>query len=282
MNPLEKQSIGLPENDCESADELMFLYIDGQVNEREAAFLENHLKVCEDCRKEFESRKEFLHRLGECNAAAPESLYPAVMEKIKDIPQQKRRLLPKHLFSIGAAVAACLVLGICLSKPYLTSPDPVLPIAESGQNETVLPLKPETEPAVRPIVPETTVTFETSAPKPYSPLETYSGEIGDDLLNAMIEITESVAPRPREVATLTALSSEIFEFLDDDDRYQKKAVTFDGLSATVYTFSENSAEESFLSLLGEIHESSTQYIASRPDSEITSYVVILILPETIS
>lgn len=68
---------------CSKAHKLISPYIDGELSEREAGALEDHLKVCVKCRREFEENKE-LHGFfsGLTEFKAPYGFHTRVMSNI--------------------------------------------------------------------------------------------------------------------------------------------------------------------------------------------------------
>ncbi len=100
---------------CERAQDLMFLYIEGQLKERDAEKLTVHLDGCEACRKELEERKRILKSLGECEFIPPSSLKSDIMDKISDVPQEKMRPMRRfiHIGAISGVAAAVMIFAVC-------------------------------------------------------------------------------------------------------------------------------------------------------------------------
>ena len=90
-------------NDCKVVGDLIPLYLEGILSEESASFVEEHLKTCEQCRKEFEKMKE-AHK----DEAVFTDMYSKEALPIKKI---KRKLYFRNI--IIAVVAVVLTLG-CL------------------------------------------------------------------------------------------------------------------------------------------------------------------------
>ena len=98
---------------CEMACELMFDYIDGTLNEPQSLQLEEHIECCEACRKELAQRREMLELIKLSADPVPDALFTGVMDKIADVPREKKNPIPRFRFLWGAAtVAACVVLTV--------------------------------------------------------------------------------------------------------------------------------------------------------------------------
>ncbi len=100
---------------CERAQDMMFLYIEGQLKERDAEKLTAHLDGCEACRKELEERKSVLKSLNECEFVPPSSLKSGIMDKINTVPQERvhpmRRFIP--IGAISGVAAAIMIFAVC-------------------------------------------------------------------------------------------------------------------------------------------------------------------------
>ncbi len=102
---------------CESARDMMFDYIEGELRAANALQLETHLRCCETCRKELSERQDILKMISTCGEIPPVSLKLGVMNKISSVPQETKRqrmvkrLLPSGVLSAAAAAVMLLVVG---------------------------------------------------------------------------------------------------------------------------------------------------------------------------
>src|SRR5262249_13863932 len=106
---------------CERVQELMPLYLSGELRGEELAALEIHAQECETCSQELSADRE----LDEGLRAAMLEQTPdvsAVLQRVHakmDLPWWKR--IPKlvSVYTIGAVAAAVIVLGFSLPRLYL-------------------------------------------------------------------------------------------------------------------------------------------------------------------
>ncbi len=73
--------------ECKKINELMLAFMENSITEEENSFLQNHLKSCKDCSKDFALYTEILDEFLEKDnlLEAPESLELNVMQKIENI-----------------------------------------------------------------------------------------------------------------------------------------------------------------------------------------------------
>ncbi|HOQ74960.1 MAG TPA: zf-HC2 domain-containing protein [Thermoclostridium sp.] len=67
---------------CEKAWELMMSRLDGELGKRDSMILENHLRICPECRRQMAALDAALLELEMSGPAAPESIEQNVMKKI--------------------------------------------------------------------------------------------------------------------------------------------------------------------------------------------------------
>ncbi len=103
--------------DCQSAQEIMFDYIDVVASEEDCQALEAHISQCDSCKEELDKRRKMLGLVKSSGGNPPSVLARNVMDKIKYIPQEtiKKRLVPSARFVSLASLAACAVimLAVC-------------------------------------------------------------------------------------------------------------------------------------------------------------------------
>ncbi len=102
---------------CETARDMMFDYIEGELKAADALRLEAHLRDCDACRKELSERQDILKLINTCGETPPVSLKLGVMDKINAVPQETKkqrmikRLLPTGVLSAAAAAVMLFVVG---------------------------------------------------------------------------------------------------------------------------------------------------------------------------
>ncbi len=110
------------EPSCDDIRELIFDYIDGELDASEAALLEMHIADCEACAKELEERKELLSLVKSSSSEVPSELYGRVMAEVVKTPQNAKILKPKMRIKpwMSTAVAACAAIVIIVAgRGYL-------------------------------------------------------------------------------------------------------------------------------------------------------------------
>lgn len=110
------------EPSCDYIRELMFDYIDGELDASNAALVEAHVASCDKCAKELEERKELLSLVKGASAKVPSELYGRVMAEVENTPQNAKILRPKFRIKpwMSTAVAACAVIMILVAgRGYL-------------------------------------------------------------------------------------------------------------------------------------------------------------------
>lgn len=108
---------------CEKIKDRIWFYLEQEITAEEAAEIEKHLEVCDDCRREMELQQEImesLHQLPE--EELPEGYHGELMEKLRSEAQpkiisfpkktvQKKKRLLQQWGTIAAAVLVLVVAG---------------------------------------------------------------------------------------------------------------------------------------------------------------------------
>ena len=98
---------------CDDYKELISLYFDKELDEKEEKELFEHLTNCPSCRKEYEELKVVMDMLGEIEEEElPEGFHNEVMAKIKaEAKPQKKRIPWARYTSIAASICAVFIVG---------------------------------------------------------------------------------------------------------------------------------------------------------------------------
>ncbi len=99
---------------CSKAHKLISPYIDGELSEREASTLEDHMKVCHKCRAEFEEGKE-LHNLfaNADNFKAPYGFHTRLMANISSGKTSGISRIPVFArFAEAVVIIVFIALGV--------------------------------------------------------------------------------------------------------------------------------------------------------------------------
>ena len=98
---------------CDDYKELISLYFDKELDEKEEKELFEHLTNCPSCRKEFEELKVVMDMLGEIEEEElPEDFHNEVMAKIKAEAKPKKKKTPWARYtSIAASICAVFIVG---------------------------------------------------------------------------------------------------------------------------------------------------------------------------
>lgn len=104
---------------CEEVQALIFEYIDGELDSREAARVSAHFMKCPKCRKEADECRSMLSEIGKLEYPIPSELHRNVMALVGSTPQDKPSRFKKLLggagswrAAIGTLTAACAVVAI--------------------------------------------------------------------------------------------------------------------------------------------------------------------------
>jgi hypothetical protein len=122
--------------DCKNARNLITLYLYGELDEKDRALLERHLRGCRACAAELEYTKKVFKLLDEHQpAAAPEPNWESAWKKIRsgilETPAKNKAALFPRWRSVyaGSAVAAVLILGIIIGKYWFAPSQKLVQIA---------------------------------------------------------------------------------------------------------------------------------------------------------
>lgn len=113
MKTRKKNGIG-----CDEARELMFEYLDGELDPRTSAKLAAHLMECPDCQKELDECRRMLEEIRKVEYPAPDALRGNVMALVGCTPQEKpsrfKRIVCGRRFTtaVGTVAAACAVIAL--------------------------------------------------------------------------------------------------------------------------------------------------------------------------
>lgn len=107
---------------CEKAWELMMNRLDGELGGQNLMLLENHLRICPECRKQNALLHEALLELERTKPAAPETTERKVMEKIHGARRKETAgILPYIVVPavLLTGILAILLYGLCMGGPML-------------------------------------------------------------------------------------------------------------------------------------------------------------------
>lgn len=113
MKTRKKNGIG-----CDEARELMFEYLDGELDPRTSAKLTAHLMECPECEKELDECRRMLEEIRKVEYPAPSALRGNVMALVGCTPQEKpsrfKRIVGGRRFTtaVGTVAAACAVIAL--------------------------------------------------------------------------------------------------------------------------------------------------------------------------
>lgn len=116
---------------CERPNVQLYLYLDGELAPSEAAEIEQHLQMCEDCQSEATAHhrlRGLLHMALPPDDAAAERLWTAIEARLpQEAPdmheRRRRRPARAHIWSGLAAAAAIVLLGVAI-RLWLPAPVP--------------------------------------------------------------------------------------------------------------------------------------------------------------
>ena len=103
---------------CDEARELMFEYLDGELDPGTSAKLSAHLMECPDCERELDECRRMLEEIRKVEYPAPGALRGNVMALVGCTPQEKpsrfKRIVCGWRFTtaVGTVAAACAVIAL--------------------------------------------------------------------------------------------------------------------------------------------------------------------------
>ena len=118
---------------CEKAWELMMSRMDGEIQGRDSMILENHLRICPECRRQEASLHTVVQELERSRPVAPESTERKVMERICDARRKETAAILPYVVLPAALLAG--LLAYLLYKLYMSGP--VILIDKAARTLTV-------------------------------------------------------------------------------------------------------------------------------------------------
>lgn len=131
--------------DCLWVAQHMDAYLDGELNKKAAAALDEHLKECPDCAAQVEEARELLALVSACDDVYPDAaLHESVMRSVREQPRMGHASrTPRHWRRMGAALAgACLLLGVLLLPPVLLRGNAQEPSYDKNHSNSGKPQSP--------------------------------------------------------------------------------------------------------------------------------------------
>lgn len=120
-------------NECSIVRDLLPLYAESMVSPETASFMEEHLKDCEHCRKEYERLK------APCAVPAQDDAAPLLMLQKKMAAKRLRTIVLTAVFAVALLVSAFAVLDAPVYLPYTEELLAVEPVGENGLQITFDP-----------------------------------------------------------------------------------------------------------------------------------------------
>lgn len=120
-------------NECSIVRDLLPLYAESMVSPETASFMEEHLKDCEHCRKEYERLK------APCAVPAQNDAAPLLMLQKKMATKRLRTIVLTAVFAVALLVSAFAVLDAPVYLPYTEELLAVEPVGENGLQITFDP-----------------------------------------------------------------------------------------------------------------------------------------------
>lgn len=120
-------------NECSIVRDLLPLYAESMVSPETASFMEEHLKDCEHCRKEYERLK------APCAVPAQDDAAPLLMLQKKMAAKRLRTIVLTAVFAVALLVSAFAVLDAPVYLPYTEGRLAVEPVGENGLQITFDP-----------------------------------------------------------------------------------------------------------------------------------------------
>lgn len=105
---------------CEKAWELMMSRLDGEIDRQNQRYLENHLKLCPECRRQYDSLHAVLLELDRTKPVAPESTERKVMERISGARRKETVVLLPYVIPPAALLMGILTFlfyELCMDGP---------------------------------------------------------------------------------------------------------------------------------------------------------------------
>lgn len=137
---------------CNETKDMLSLYIDGELNEKEKKIVEEHVNECESCRKEFEQYQKIINMLQNLiEEEPPKGFCKRLHERLLKTKQQKKITTRSRWIKYGS-IAAAFVLVV--SVIYVSSNLRMGSLSKSKNNVSYDSSMQESAPAAPPSMPE--------------------------------------------------------------------------------------------------------------------------------
>lgn len=236
---------------CESYLTLLSGHIDGVNTKTEEESLQNHLKICDECRELLNILKTNDERLKKSAVQPPEDLTENIMQKVRSTPQTKksrRRWLGVAVPAVAAAALAVVFFG-----------KSVMPSLNRADTETTT--MPEAAVA-KEVAADSVQTYGLSIPNPTVAADRAEKRKGIATETALLIVHADASQI--ELSGETLLPTEAKELLDEMGlsldgvtaaylvsfgELQRLAQTYDGVFETEKKYSEHMEYQTALVLL---------------------------------
>lgn len=112
---------------CERVKEILFEYINNELDDVNVRMIREHLMACEECRKEYELLLGMSEAIKESRYGAPEELHGRVMSTVKtEKIRKKREKMIKKIACVAASAAAFVIVVNIVFK---------LPVFDGSKND---------------------------------------------------------------------------------------------------------------------------------------------------
>lgn len=143
---------------CKKSKEKIVLYLYGELNKKEKAEVENHIKECPECSRDLAYTKKIFKVLDEAKEEIPDADWEKCWEEIgngtEEKPARQKRFffLPQWAFA-AAAVMIIFIAGIFAGK-YWFFPSQKSPLQQTVSSESLKPLLKEYFDSLKPVLVE--------------------------------------------------------------------------------------------------------------------------------
>ncbi|MCL2820473.1 MAG: zf-HC2 domain-containing protein [Oscillospiraceae bacterium] len=200
---------------CVGIAELLCAYADGELNDSNKKFVEDHLVICENCSAILKMYGEISSSVNDTNVPAPDALCIGVMNRIQneETPQKatisKKRRQYRYILTRYAPIAACLVVMLLVFQFW----NPIRAFMPAGSSA------PETSDALN-VMPETaSYAYDMGGEDNMAPEEadtgggfTTGGSATNESIDMTSQVTDDLAPLPSrrsQTGPLQTRSSDI-------------------------------------------------------------------------
>jgi hypothetical protein len=169
---------------CNEINDMMSLYIDGELEMEEKLYFENHLKQCSACKKEFESYKSFINILQNIKEESPPNGYcERLHNKLINANSDNKSGRIRWIKYGGIAAALIIVLSVISTFPNLN-----IRMGGMSKNESI--------------------SYDSASPEEAPQEESYSGNgsynNGSNVYDKNNEYDESADVEENETAMMSA------------------------------------------------------------------------------